>query len=123
MVGSKSWTWFYDSWEKLFIQDTDEATAKQREVVEAAEEAVKEAVPATVPAKETTHDDQVKVPQESMQNGATHTTVTKSSDEDANGTGKVVKENQNTILLQKLLIFVNFSSLHSCCWFCQLLIF
>jgi hypothetical protein len=84
---------------------------------------VKEAVPATVPAKETTHDDQVKVPQESMQNGATHTTVTKSSDEDANGTGKVVKENQNTILLQKLLIFVNFSSLHSCCWFCQLLIF
>jgi hypothetical protein len=88
MVGSKSWTWFYDSWEKLFIQDTDEATAKQREVVEAAEEAVKEAVPATVPAKETTHDDQVKVPQESMQNGATHTTVTKSSDEDANGSGK-----------------------------------
>ncbi|KAH8969901.1 hypothetical protein BDL97_02G058000 [Sphagnum fallax] len=71
-----------------FEQDTDEATAKQREVVEAAEEAVKEAVPATVPAKETTHDDQVKVPQESMQNGATHTTVTKSSDEDANGTGK-----------------------------------
>jgi hypothetical protein len=71
-----------------FEQDTDEATAKQREVVEAAEEAVKEAVAATVPAKETTHDDQVKVPQESMQNGATHTTVTKSSDEDANGTGQ-----------------------------------
>ncbi|CAK9215067.1 unnamed protein product [Sphagnum troendelagicum] len=71
-----------------FEQDTDEATAKQREIVEAAEEAVKEAVAATVPAKETTHDDQVKVPQESMQNGATHTTVTKSSDEDANGTGK-----------------------------------
>ncbi|CAK9870911.1 unnamed protein product [Sphagnum jensenii] len=71
-----------------FQQDTDEATAKQREVVEAAEEAVKEAVAATVPAKETTHDDQVKVPQESIQNGATHTTVTKSSDEDANGTGK-----------------------------------
>ncbi len=110
-------------WEKLFIQDTDEATAKQREVVEAAEEAVKEAVPATVPAKETTHDDQVKVPQESLQNGAKHTTVTKSSDEDANGTGQVVKENQNTILLQNLLISANFSSLVSCCWFCQVLFF
>jgi restriction endonuclease Mrr len=107
----------------LFIQDTDEATAKQREVVEAAEEAVKEAVAATVPSKETTHDDQVKAPQESMQNGATHTTVTKSSDEDANGTGQVLKENQNTILLQNLLISVNFSSLGSCCWFCLLLIF
>jgi len=71
-----------------FEQDTDEATAKQREVVEAAEEAVKETVAATVPSKETTHDDQVKVPQESVQNGATHTTVTKSSDEDANGTGQ-----------------------------------
>jgi hypothetical protein len=82
---------------------------------------VKEAVAATVPAKETTHDDQVKVPQESLQNGATHTT--KSSDEDANGTGQVVKENQNTILLQNLLISANFNSLGSCCWFCQLLMF
>jgi hypothetical protein len=49
---------------------------------------VKEAVAATVPA----NDDQVKVPQESMQNGATHTTVPNSSDEDANGTGQVLKE-------------------------------
>ncbi len=83
----------------LFGQAVKEVTEKQKEAVKASEEVLKEAVAAnattkeeSVTSKETSQDDKTQVPQESVQNGASQTPLTKPADEDANKTGKEVKE-------------------------------
>ncbi|CAM6033921.1 unnamed protein product [Sphagnum compactum] len=80
-------------------QAVKEVTEKQKEAVKASEEVLKEAVAAnattkeeSVTSKETSQDDKIQVPQESVQNGASQTPLTKPADEDANKTGKEVKE-------------------------------
>jgi hypothetical protein len=80
----------------LFGQAVKEVTEKQKEAVKASEEVLKEAVAANATTKEESvtskETDKIQVPQESVQNGASQTPLTKPADEDANNTGKEVKE-------------------------------